>query len=421
MAPPLTQTKLQSSASVAEIDEYESTIKYVIPPAAYEQIRATHQVIRTDIIVHYVDQSRKVRGAFQRKQVISKTRLLHLNDEGHWFPLTRKRACERSAPIPTSCAAIDSIITRYVLREFNQGAVHFRIALEARGGVRGGALYLSAEVEYPSRCWRHHDELLALESRLVTILPKPWIPCEFQPLTFATMPRLPSRRFHPLSSHKVDRAAAYVYKMDGHKGRMVGLGPGQLLLYDDLHYASTVATTLLDAHGSLVFQVEVLPHHHALVITDVLGGYIGRKLYMPEPWAAINYISRMFPASTRMALPTWSEVVTVYPQRFVECTKFDHEFLPTDGYIMITNNRICKFKVPTLDVRILGGHLYLDHLQDPLTETPVQHPDGVYEVHSSSNMLRVLRRRWDRQVTSSATEYETFRREVTYFGRLQEQ
>ena len=399
--------------------EYESSIKYAISPARFDELMKENKWCDKQLVIHYNNGDRKVRGQFQNKTVISKINILKIDKPNTFIPLTRKHAVENLSSMPRQVTDISRIVVRYVFKqEQREGGINFRIAVERQCGPKGGSCFVSAEVEYPHHYWGNYPALMAVENEMVKLLPeKP--NCQFKKLPLDAMFTIPSRKFQSLHSQRVDQFVRhYVHKYDGHKGRIVCNTPNVIVFYDDLHRYAEVDSDLLNSYMNIVFQVEVIPTSHVLVIVDILGGYVGKKLFMPEPYAAIDFISNMTCAHRRIHLPTY-EYMTILLQNFVQLDSPSQ--YPTDGYILISNNRLFKYKAPTIDVRILHRHLYIDSIDQSLDENTYTLDDGVYEVRQESGKYVVLRRRFDRSYTSSVEQFKEFQAELTYLKALNTQ
>lgn len=417
-----------------EQTEYESSIRLPLLVDQYTDLmnRWRHGA-RAAYVLYFANGVRmtQVQGAYtyQHKKMMSMDRVLYVaknqSQEIQFVPLVRTAAHEVPA-FRTELATVTKIIVRYVVEasSLHDGAINFRYALEQ---TCSNEHFLACEVEYPHGYLAVYDDIVKLESHLVTKMFELLDPHHdtspiWSNVGFEELIRIPSRKFYPLHANVLANKFNVVVKLDGHKGRLL-LRDSDMMLYDDLMNVRVLRRMILNAPKNLVLQFEHLAQGQAqevkLVVTDVLGMFLNGQLYTPDPASAMDFIQQLEFRAT--CLEHEGVLYTFDKQKYLDARSSRAALAKhkADGFILITSNVLVKWKTPTVDVQLKRGYMYLYDDPKAICGQHFTEPDGVYEVFQPSNSsYTILRERFDRPFASTVAEFQNFLSETAYMNRL---
>lgn len=440
-----------ATASVV-VKECESSIVIEMSRLLFDKILAKRGYVNKCSVIYYPNDVRvSGDGEIQRKHVKSKYNVLKivtLPRTTLFLPLTRKMALEYPDRLPQNVYRVKLMIVRYVLHTERHTNYTVRVCVEKHACARAGGKYVfTAEVEYSESSFKIYRRLHAIEGEFLNTLTALYgeelCEIDFERVYSAISPgdiiNVPSRvwsRFSDEKAYSQQDVEAVTFKFDGYKGRLVNNGDNNTLFYDDLHNMNVVNCAWFHAFPRLVFQVEIMSTK-ALILTDVLGAYVGtvdrRNLYMPEPLDVLQFFSTV--AASASAQMVDLAALGVYKLRAQESlTKGCDSWKaiaatakttePYDGYILTIGNRIFKYKVPTLDVRCVDRCLHLDDTVNAIC--PQRYDDleenAIYEIapyrKNDECWFKVLRKRVDREYTSTVNEYRQFETEHKFIRKF---
>jgi len=110
---------------------------------------------------------------------------------------------------------------------------------------------------------------------------------------------------------------------------------------------------------------------------------------------------------------------TMYFQRVI--SPMDPSVGLYDGYIIVTNTNLWKYKIPTCDVRIVNKFITIDQCPLQKGDATYDYEDGIYEISAKEFGLDmdILRRRHDRVHSSSPKKYELFLAATAHWKEFQ--
>ena len=451
-------SSLGTYKTLPPLDEYESSIYIKIPHSFYEDLLKKIPPQQIQMILYFINGVRLANHRIQYKILLSKTCILkfyHTHDSKNpvlFLPLTRKHSQEFTVMMPQDISKIETVIVRHIIMSDKLPKNYtLRISLERCFGVNGGHYALNAEIEYDKKYYNNYTALSGVENVLMNKLKeilnmnddfvKLDTNARFLVPSQETLFKVPSRTFSNFTEFgyfSIQRKQCVMYKFDGYKGKLAYRGDGNILYFDDLVQIQCTQSSLLSFASRIIFQVEVMKGdensnvNNAMILVDVLGGYIGNQLYMPEPMDVIDFFekinqSKLIKPTSLMYLPKqgWVSVFTQY--RITEKTlNPKYKF---DGTIIINDYNIFKFKVPTIEALLLNGYLFLqDRIEALSTQTfldPKLEQEKIYEIalergsslDPNNISFEILRKRKDRVFPSNTLQYEDFLNNIKFMRR----
>ncbi|XP_057340764.1 uncharacterized protein LOC130677881 [Microplitis mediator] len=379
-----------------------------------------------------------------------------------FIPFTRTTAKETIAEASDKFSTVQDIIIRYTLYSEN----NIRVCVEKISQNQGGAYYFSAEIEY-DRDYKtiNYEEFTKIENSFWNLLSDKYLP-EFYHLLdtnaiynyveLSQLLNIPCRKFSPIHQYSCNLIDYKLkYKFDGYKGRMINnnLNTDTILYWDDMHNTGEISSKFLNRFPHIIFQYEVIPDKRWIIFTDIIGVIFHKQLYMPEPNDVLSFFSS-FPRqeinhpllSDKTNCRSFKFIISINDNRNnndddgllkdefsigVQFTIRDKEnedyfsssFIDyTDGFIIVCNNREYKYKIPTLDVRIINEMAFLDESATPIFEKKLVasfllNPQSIYEITLRRGQVVILRERFERQFTSNSEEFEIFKSELEYMSQ----
>lgn len=409
--------------------EYESSFSIKILESDFNDLKLG-KTCKKVFVMYYKNGTRISGNLVQYKKNVSRPSFILKRYHNHFIPWVRSVCSEDPAPLDINFLNITTIVVRYILYE-NDG---IRIALERRLHENGGDHYLCGEIEYIESVTTNYAQLLEHEDWLLNALdvicPKFHFDYElnYRQNDEADVPNITSRTFHKFANvnPRYDPVMCrFKYKFDGYKGRMFTIKKDMICYYDDMHNLLRINSPILNHLPNIIVQTELMAKQRTgrrstIILTDIIGAYVGRRLYIPEPLAVLDYFAECM--STDMILnmgPLGPRTMTC--QRAIDLVgeSVQPTELKHDGYLFVYQNMEFKYKIPTIDVRIESGTCFLGNSTDVLTMIPnwdPKNPNGIYEVGPMADgHLQVYRRRLDRTQASTDAEYAEYTAEVEFF------
>lgn len=464
--------------------EYETQCTIVLDPVYADMFRkSVTDRNRYMYVFYYENGTRMSRNLFQKKEPIMRPRrLLYLSgtwDKPFYVPMMRTACKEVTLDSSNlkwlSSSSITSRVERLIIKKENG----FRISVDWRCDSKGINPYINGEVEYDEKTMMDYKSLKSIEAQLVCLMKEELfrftknMAIVFDILSASrysdkieinTLYSTPCRVFNKLKNIKIeDPNEVYIKsKYDGFKGKMVCNKINNIMYIDDAHVCiPNVSSTFLNKLPNLFIQVEnmcevvqkkpsdaLYKYLDSLIVTDIIGMKIGGNYYTPEPQDVLTFlqtfknrehlismndksfktvfVQRIINESTEKSL---AQEPTAVKRRYTRTTVAgvaEHAdttvILPTDGIILVYEDREYKYKVPTFDVKIKNGRAFVkkdanistvnsNNVQ--LNDQTFNMPDGIYEVGFSNptksqkklvESLTILRRRIDRINPSTLNE-----------------
>ena len=439
------------------IEEYESSFYIIISQNVFKELLKRKPPLNTEMILYYLDGTRISGDKVQCKIECNKSHLLkfHCSSNIHnpilFLPMTRKHCQEYTVMMPQDISKIETVIIRHniTIEHKIKENITIRISLEKYFGSEGGHYALTGEIEYSKKIYNNYTRLNECETILLKRIMK--IAGEslnqldsnsrFDLPSQQTLFKAPCRKFSTFKetetySKEVANNRCILYKFDGYKGRILISGNGCILYLDDLNNLQSIQSDLLSFASRIMFQIEVVRGDqdsnisNAMIIVDIIGAYIGNQLYVPEPMDVINFFElineyNLIKKNLSVCLPIqgWVKVFTQY--KLKENTP--NCLYKYDGYIVINDYSIFKFKTPTIDALLLNGYLHLEDLKDALSHQTFAHleENKIYEIGPEIGTsldpnymkFKIFRKRKDRIYSSSSAQYDSFIEDIKFLRK----
>jgi hypothetical protein len=371
--------------------EYEISIKLLINGCLLKKLPTTP----TSRIFYFADDLRFVDGVGQIKKV-THSRYFIKRYKDVLFPCIYTEATETPTTQSIESKQIQSHVSRFILK-INR---HIRISID----YENYQYYLKGEIEN-CRVGLQIDHFL-MEYYSYWIQYNQNTTDQFDNLPVNLHNQITSRVFKNCVLDPPNVHSATKYKYDGYRGKFVIKKNNEAEYSDSLNkYAKiTDLPASLGKYVNLIVHVEVM--EKCFIMTDLMA-IIKQKTYSFSPLDVTSFFASLDSVYGQNILI--DEIsTTLFFQRPIE-DGVDIPIDKHDGCILISDEYEYKFKLPTCDVSIKSGFLYLDDdSKNHLTNHRFRgYKDGIYEIENF-NELKVMRMRPDRHHTSTREEYEEF-------------
>lgn len=439
------------------LEEYESSFYIVIPQNIHKELLVKNPSLNTEMILYYLDGTRISGDKVQCKVECDKSHLLkfhcssNIHNPIHFLPMTRKHCQEYIVMMPQDISKVETLIVRHniALEKKIKDHITIRISLERCFGSEGGHYALTGEIEYSKKIYNNYTRLNECETILLKRLMKIAGEClnqldsnsRFDLPSQEILFKAPCRKFSTFKeretySREHPNSRCSLYKFDGYKGRLLIIGNGCILYFDDLNNLQSIQSNLLSFASRIMFQIEFVQGnldsniYNAMIIVDIIGAYIGNQLYVPEPMDVINFFElinrcNLIKRDLFVCLPIQGCVKVFTQYKLKENTP--NSLYKYDGYIMINDYNIFKFKIPTIDALLLNGYLHLEDRKDALSNQTFTHleENKIYEIGPEIGTsldptflkFKIYRKRKDRTYSSTSAQYDSFIEDIRFLRK----
>lgn len=226
-----------------------------------------------------------------------------------------------------------------------------------------------------------------------------------------------SRKIQNFSSVDLDKPYKWAYKWNGTKCKFF-VDNECFSYWEDLREIKKINVDWqIPQMESLCFQAECL--QNSIVIVEVLGFKFSGKFYSTEAQTSIEFLANIRTVLANHVLKVGTRSLLV--QEFQK-SPMPHEFDLTlnDGLLILQNQKLHKWKYPTLDVQCLQrANQKPKFIVGNKTVVDVKHSASVnyknnviYEIDPDRT---ILRERTDRLAPASMVEFEAFVRDCSLF------
>ncbi|UOT91841.1 LEF-4 [Aratus pisonii nudivirus] len=415
------------------IKEYETSLRIPLTTSKYNQLMIDHSPSLLDQypVLYLMDNIRMSKNRIEKKKLVRRKcliKIIYFDNNAYMIPYTRTESLEFLAAIPSNTNPNVMIVRNVIFYDNIDNEHKMRVALEENVDSTGLKHYLTAEVEYNQHVYSYYNSNKAVEDAFFNKFTELFM---YDLSYIATndlfnfnaldLTRYGSRVFKFMNeSYTSSINEQIVFKLDGYKC-VIAVSNGVLTYYDAMQNFCTGKSTILNNFNNIVFQGEVM-EGNVIVLTDILGGFINNyDLYMPSPMEVVPFFDWLRsvegeePYFFNLLNQNKNTVFKVYTQKLIKDMNAECPF-KTDGYIIIQNSNIFKYKIPTIDVRVLAGHLYVDGKVDPITDEnfPSLTNGKIYEVQVRKNKFEILKERFERIVPSNFEQYQKHIKEVSF-------
>uniref|UniRef100_A0A0C9R7Y1 ISN1_0 protein n=1 Tax=Fopius arisanus TaxID=64838 RepID=A0A0C9R7Y1_9HYME len=393
------------SSSSLKPTEWESTIS--IPTTREEfnrmldavkcevPVRCPSEGVLNDIIILFKNGVRLSRRRLEHKITLTTRNILGFH-RGVSYPIVRTTAHEELASHPP-LQDIERMTHRLV-----KFVGQVRQTYNKEECEKGERYTLEYEIEYPGDT--SYTEILRLESEMMD--------CAVQHKHFAAAQAMSLENIFACVMSKVQmwhcfddkQLYHWAYKWNGVKAKMM------VQRDEDIAYlwpdAGVIKTQRfegdVEVFANLCLLVEIMEDR--VVIIEVIGSSFDGRIHTTEPRTNIEFLDHLNDSVSRCD-GTRIGGKSIVVQAFYPPPKPDrYDEQLHDGFIIVQNDIIIKWKIPTLDVKCIAPFTYSAANRNFYLDLEGE-VDAIYEISSSH---KILRRRIDRIAPSSAEELETF-------------
>lgn len=401
--------------------EWESSITIPLTAETYNALLEQYRIdsngisLTYDIILYLANGSRISKRTCQKKTTTYSRRLLNYH-RGHWIPIVRTTATEELIPIYLlENTAVVKKILRYYLKKHP-----IRCALQAVYSSDGVCYQLCFEIEYQPQS--EYLAILRYERTLMSCVcdaieaNSNLIRLQRQPMSLKELFAHVMQKVQLWHNFNSCERYVWAYKWNGIKTKILitdvrtedGLGyygylwPDAHSIYVEKFYGKDVELLV-----NLCLLVEMMEQFFVLI--EVIGTVFEQHNYNMEPMANVNILCHL-----RKRINGTIRVGDHLTGRPIRIQHFHISELPEtydvslfDGFIIIQNNLIIKWKIPTIDVKCIKETRYQCANGEIIFDLP-QHVGIEGEIYEMTYNRDILRRRIDRVAPSNMEEYQMF-------------
>lgn len=382
----------RTTTSDTDLIEWESTITVKITPEEYDAVRK----FKSDVIFLFDNDVRLSNKRIEEK--VMERQYIFGFLKGHKFPIIRSKATERLAEIPEH-----GTIVRVNNRKVKLSTHNIRVSYNCIEKMSSRRYTVSYEIEYPvnTPC----EEIRKHETRLMEMalshhhIPKANIS------TLESVAPCISSKVEMWHVFKNTKNYKWAYKWNGIRAKLLLCEDSSNLVYISPS-ASTIKTARIygqniDLLRDMCLSVEIM--HDRMVIIEILGSKFEDQMYKVEVSTNLEILKYL---GEKLGSDVFVDKRPLIVQKFYDAPKpatFDRNLF--DGLIIVENDTIIKWKIPTVDVKCVGPHKFTVGDNTILTLKECGVKGRVYEI---SPDYEILRMRNDRLNDSNENEYQVF-------------
>lgn len=389
------------------MSEYESTITLNITKNIYDSNVSYHSV---DLIFVFSD-SRLSARKFERKTKIFEDMILGFY-KGCFFPIQRTIAREELLPLDQLDMLPTKITHRKITKILALGHV-FRLSYNQIMSPKGIKYTAECEVEYLQNT--NMNLIWSLEEKMMELMN---LHCKFEFLEdayfkleqifSAAVPKL-----QPWHNFEVSKPYLWALKWNGVKAKLVYSSVVGCYLWrdaDDILKINNVPNEFR-VFDKLCLQVEVL--EDLMVVTEILAINYNNVLFINEPNTNIaclehySYLNNMDVRLDGKLVRVQQFYAAPKPDTYKHCELYD-------GLVIMQDNKLIKWKQPTIDVKYLGDGFAVGNHIIYIPNDGNLEINAIYEITIGDI---ILRKRNDRLACSTQNEYEIYLESVDMFKK----
>lgn len=398
--------------------EWESTISVNISAQDYDAVRDSkgHKI---DIIFLMKGGIRFAAREMQKKVITSSRKILKLFAT-QWIPMVRTIATEETVKIPAALE-IEKTVHRLAQRPSEDAYKNIRITYNKEINGNGDRYNLELEIEYPE-C-SSYEHVLEQEQLLMQYYVENFAHTmhniKRSVMTRTNMFSCVMSKIQMWHCFNADEAYVWAFKWNGIKAKILITDevrmnennniPAHLTyLWSDSADIRKVwcSHPHIERLVNICCLVEIMPD--CVVLIEAIGALVGEHIYTTEPRTNVEFLKQFATLSVTGDSEWKRQSIDDVPfqiQQFYDNQlphEYDGKFF--DGFIIVQNDLIIKWKIPTVDVKCLVGDMYKVG-QDEIKLNFIGMPGKIYEIN---HMYEVMRMRTDRIAASTQNEYEVF-------------
>ncbi|AUQ43969.1 lef-4 [Esparto virus] len=381
-------------------DEWESTISIPLTESEYHKLKQKTPN-KIDVIFLFKNGTRLAARTMQTK-IINRCRNLITFYQNKWYPIRRTTAIETLQSIPDQFLC-DKTIYRIVAYHENNIRISYNME-ESKHGVRYNIEY---EIEY-QKDTTYHDILLA-ERQLIGMVCRDGYNIKRHILSLVNLFSCVMTKVQMWHCFNHERDYIWAYKWNGIKAKLLITdkmsddGKNLTYVWPDANDIVTEKCygTNIDVLVNFCFLVEIMDD--CMVIIEAIGALIDDDIYTTEPITNSNVLKYLKDQNVQLMIGN----KPVYIQTFyAPPLPNTYDMNKYDGFIIIQDDMIIKWKIPTIDVKCIGVNTF-KIANDLLT---IEFPDAkIGKIYEITYNREILRERIDRIAPSSEHEYDIFK------------
>lgn len=388
--------------------------------------------------MYFADNIRMSNGKIEYKDLKRKknlNKIIYFKDKAYFIPYSRTESIECQSALPNFNTLQTCICRRVIYNEILMGEYKMRVALEENVDASGLNYIFTAEVEYNQLIFTQYTSNKFVEDEFFQIFKDHYL-CHMLNIKTKDVFKFTGNEIVDYGSRVFKSLNVYytpasneikVYKLDGYKCKFANKN-GVLTYYDVKHNYCQGYCNFLDEYENIVFQGEVMDNR-VIFITDILGGFVnGNDVHMPQPLEVLPFFEKLteqlkmknIEQPFKMVLYDKCEIeFKVFTQYEVKNDTLPCKY-PYDGYIIIQNANILKYKIPTIDVIVDKGYLKVTNRILPICDDIFENLEEgrIYEVQQTNDLkYKILKIRYDRTNPSTNEEFEEFLKELSFLRK----
>lgn len=382
-------------------NEWESSIVIPVSSSEYERVsRDSSDRFVDDAVFCFKDDSRLSQRRLERKVTLEKRNVMgYLEATDSCYPILRSASRETLLP---SVQCYD--VTRATHRRHYCTRDGVRVAYERVCCDKGVAYRVCYEIEYNGKT--SYAEILEKEQilmRTAALNGHKAKPCSLELINMFGCVMTKVQPWHCFDESKPYR---WAYKWNGVKSKMIVDRETRLAyLWPDAGaiYHADFECDDFDALADVCLLVELL-EDRAIIIETIGSQYEDGEVYTTEPMTNVVLLERLARCLGNDAKVDGKPLSV---QRYYDPPKpFSYDEHLYDGFVIVQNDMVIKWKMPTIDVACVAPFTYTvgesTTLRLPYDKGEV---DAIYEMSPDQ---RIVRRRFDRIASSSEQEWQVF-------------
>lgn len=386
-----------SGTDKLDATEWESTINIPITREEYDTADSQHP-LAVDVIFLFKNGTRLSARRLQRKITLKSTNVFGFY-RGHRYPISRTTANEKD--LGSNDCSIEVVrATHRKLTVYDR----IRLSYNKEENEKGERYFVEYEIEYA--CNTTYAEILHLEEQLMRLavrighFPEPSM-MNLENIFACVMSKV--QMWHCFDDRQPYK---WAYKWNGVKAKLiVDKNKDLVYLWPD---AGQIRTEKF--HGTnralladICLLVELMDDR--VVIIEAIGSEFNQSIYTTEPITNIAILDHFHALLGDARIGDRPLIV----QRFYDPPKpFSYDTELYDGFIIVQNDIVIKWKIPTIDVKCVAPYTYtVAGTTLKLADAGIE--GAIYEVSPSYEIIRL---RTDRIAASSENEYSVFLKSI---------
>lgn len=399
-----------AAATATTAIEWESTISIPISGTEFQQIKLS-PILHVDVLFQMENGTRLSNRNIQQKVMHSEKRLLGFHN-GHCFPITRTIASEDSAAI-----SLHIIRSTYRLITFQNE--NLRVSYNKHETENGSQHSVEYEIEYPENS--DYETIIHYEKQLMQRVINDKRGTKRNTINLENMFACIMSKVQMWHCFNEDRPYKWAYKWNGVKAKVLITNSlnndktGHIVyIWPDASYIRTaklvcstaivIPEEIMDFITNACLLVEILDDR--IVIIEVIGVNYYDEIFTTEPETNVRMLNYLSEHLTRSTMQIDNKPLQI--QQYFDAPKpLAYDFNRFDGFIIVQDDLVIKWKIPTIDVKCIRPYTY--EVGDEILKID-SHIGEINKIYELSNNLKIIRARTDRLASSSRREYLIFKK-----------